>query len=95
MEVEDFTPLFLSSELLVMECKAAISVFAALYLQELSPDRFDTILEEATDKGDEDKWVLPCDLPEHSHVSVGCRKVLVCVCLGSSVCVAVWWASIV
>lgn len=30
-------------------------------------DRFDTILEEAAEK-DEDKWVLPCDLPENSHV---------------------------
>lgn len=30
-------------------------------------DRFDTILEEAADK-DEDKWVLPCDLPENCHV---------------------------
>lgn len=30
--------------------------------------RFDTILEEAAQKG-EDKWVLPCDLPQNNHVS--------------------------
>ncbi|XP_037772840.1 E3 ubiquitin-protein ligase HUWE1-like isoform X4 [Penaeus monodon] len=30
-------------------------------------DRFDTILEEAAQK-DEDKWVLPCDLPQNNHV---------------------------
>lgn len=31
--------------------------------------RFDTILEEAA-QNDDDKWVLPCDLPEWAHVCV-------------------------